>query len=163
MSDVAESPVQAIISISEGAKLAGVARSTVNRKIKAGELSRAQGGGVQIAELERVFGKLQDPSKLEREEVEQGGALGHFAPSDAPSHATDVPRWLVDQLERLQDQNDALLERLAEKDRVLQEAEERAERREQVWRTQLDKVTMLLPPPPATPEPPRSFWSRMFG
>jgi len=159
MFDVAEPPVQAIISISEGARLAGVARSTVNRKIKAGELSRAQGGGVQVAELERVFGKLRDLSELEREEVEQGGASGH----SAPSSAAGVPRWLVDQLERLQDQNDALLKRLAEKDRVLQEAEERAERREQVWRTQLDKVTMLLPPPPAMPEPPRIFWSRMFG
>lgn len=52
----------AIISISEAARLTGKGRSTIQRKLKSGELSKvAQGDGspgVDTSELIRVFGEL---------------------------------------------------------------------------------------------------------
>ena len=164
MSEVVEAPVSAVVTVSQGARLAGVARSTVNRKIKAGELSRAQGGGVQIVELERVFGKLKTPEEVEAEEMEQGGATGQSAPADAPVQSgAGTPRWLIEQMERLQDQNDVLLERLAEKDEVLREAEARADRKEETWMRQIDKLTHLLPAPePVAPTPAKQGWLERF-
>ena len=49
-----------LVSKSEAARLAGVTRQTIHRKIKSGDLS-ASGGQIDTSELLRVFGTLQRP------------------------------------------------------------------------------------------------------
>ena len=49
----------ALVSKSEAARLAGVSRTTIHRKIKDGQLS-ATSGKVDTAELIRVFGEISD-------------------------------------------------------------------------------------------------------
>lgn len=48
----------ALLSITDSAKAAGCARSTIYDKIKSGELSRDSSGKIDTAELLRVFGQL---------------------------------------------------------------------------------------------------------
>ena len=163
---VAEPPIRsAIVTVTEAAELADVARSTINRKIKAGELSREPGGGVQVAELERVFGalRLSGAAADDAEHApEHGGAPLHAAPAHV-EHG--IPRWLVEQLTRLQDQNEMLLEQLAQKDTALQSATEA--HREEVTRM-LGRLDRLLPAPIDLGEPDATgtsnagFWRRLF-
>jgi len=49
-----------LVSKTEAAKLAGVTRQTIHRKVKSGDLS-AIGGEIDTSELLRVFGTLQRP------------------------------------------------------------------------------------------------------
>lgn len=58
-----------LLSVTEAAKVAGCARSTIYDKINSGELSRSPGGKIDTAELHRVFGELQTPS-LQQPDVE---------------------------------------------------------------------------------------------
>lgn len=65
------------VSISEAARLAKCSRGTLYKKIKSGELS-STGEGIDVAELERVFGRLRgvpseqdDVSSVVREPVIQ--------------------------------------------------------------------------------------------
>jgi len=51
-----------LLSVTEAAKIAGCARSTIYDKINSGELSRSPGGKIDTAELQRVFGDLQTVS-----------------------------------------------------------------------------------------------------
>lgn len=102
-----------IVSITEAAKLTGRARSTLYRKINAGELStskQADGSdGIDTSELIRVFGELQQP-----------GATRDVAPatprdSDAtPPASPEIPRetrLLREQIALLQDQLEEAKER----------------------------------------------------
>lgn len=54
------------LSLSQAAKLAGKSKSTLSRSIKNGRLSAKPGGNgqflIDVAELERVFGPLQQPN-----------------------------------------------------------------------------------------------------
>ena len=50
-----------LLSVTEAAKVAGCARSTIYEKINNGQLSRSAGGKIDTAELQRVFGELQTP------------------------------------------------------------------------------------------------------
>lgn len=73
----------AILSISEAARKAGVARSTIQRKLKEGSLSairRPDGTrGIETSELYRVFGepqgRQQDASAVQPETEHQERAL----------------------------------------------------------------------------------------
>lgn len=55
----------AVVSISEAARLAGKSRKTIQRYVADGRISMSQnvsgGKGIDIAELERVFGELSQP------------------------------------------------------------------------------------------------------
>ena len=52
-----------LVSKSEAARLVGVTRQTIHRKIKAGELS-ATGSEIDTSELIRVFGAISDGHSL---------------------------------------------------------------------------------------------------
>ena len=56
---IQESDYMPLVSKSEAARLVGVTRQTIHRKIKAGELS-ATGSEVDTSELIRVFGAISD-------------------------------------------------------------------------------------------------------
>lgn len=167
---VAKPPVRpAVVTVTEAAELADVARSTINRKIKAGGLSREPGGGIQVAELERVFGTLGLPGEslgaadAMAHAPEHDGALLHAAPAHV-EHG--IPSWLLEQLSRLQGQNEMLLAQLAQKDTALQSAAEA--HREELTRM-LGRLDRLLPAPadagePVAATPPDAgFWRRLFG
>jgi hypothetical protein len=60
----------AIVNITKAAKLAGVTRTTIYKKLSAGELSKVSGGKIDTSELERVFGPLtQEPEQAKQKDV----------------------------------------------------------------------------------------------
>jgi chromosome segregation ATPase len=95
-----------IVSVTSAAKLAGVSRTTIYEKIKAGELSRT-GEGIDTAELLRVFGELKTIKQPSLE-------------SPSPD-SNDMVNWLRNQidtrdqkLEELEDELTDTQQRLAE-------------------------------------------------
>jgi hypothetical protein len=56
-----------LVSKTEAAKLAGVTRQTIHRRVKSGDLS-ATGGEIDTSELLRVFGTLQRPLDITDED-----------------------------------------------------------------------------------------------
>ena len=69
-----------LVSKSEAARLAGVTRQTIHRKIKSGDLS-ASGGQIDTSELLRVFGTLQRP--LDINDKDSGNKPWTTAPDPA--------------------------------------------------------------------------------
>lgn len=137
-----------MLSVTEAAEAAGVSRTTIYERVRAGELSKSA-DGIDTAELLRVFGSLVSTGTDDT-------ATDVTAAVDATAAATHVA-WLRE----LVDRQAKLIERQAED---LREADARAERREDTWMRQLDRLTALLPAPtPVEPEPARGFWHRLFG
>ena len=64
MSDPDARAVPAVLSVRAAASLANVSRSTIQRAAASGRLSREPGGGIQVVELERVFGPLTMPVEV---------------------------------------------------------------------------------------------------
>lgn len=86
------------VNISEAAKLAGVSRSTLYRAIESGRLSKAD-KGLDVAELERVYGRLRTPGEVVR-----------GASTDRPKNA--LVEHLPGQLDVLRQQLDFLQRQL---------------------------------------------------
>lgn len=79
------------VSMSEAARLAGVSRQTLYRKVDAGELSvERDGDSVQVdtSELLRVFGTLQSTDSTDSRKTSNGGAV--TAP-DTPAGQSVTP------------------------------------------------------------------------
>jgi len=138
-----------MLSVTEAAEIAGVSRTTIYDRLKSGDLSKTP-DGIDPAELLRVFGELK------------AGSVDRSSGDPLPA-SPEMIRWLRE----LVDQQRATIER---KDALLQEAEEkaaeerqRADERLQNVLSQLDRTTALLPAPDPSPEPPRGFWSKLFG
>jgi len=89
-----------LLSLTDAAKLAGVSRATLYRKLKSGELSatkRRDGSrAIDTAELVRVFGELQQP------------ATSHAVASETPRDAPDGPETPLGQVEALKAQLEGL-------------------------------------------------------
>jgi hypothetical protein len=102
-----------VIGFSEAARLAQVARSTIQRKVKRGELSairRPDGAyGIEVAELERVFGTLQTVAPLDDPSRQP---LGRSAPPPTEADSQRVA-GLERQLERLERELDTAHQREA--------------------------------------------------
>ena len=155
-----------LLTVTEAAEAAGVSRSTLYRAIEAGELTRTPDKRVDVAELVRVYGELRTPIEA------TVAASGTDAPArsagegsesrDPASHAA----WLQGLVETQNATIARLHSQLEAAAADLREADVRAERREETWMRQLDRMTALLPAPaepPPEPEPPRGFWSRLVG
>lgn len=139
-----------MLSVTEAAEAAGVSRTTIYERVRAGELSKSA-DGIDTAELLRVFGSLVSTGTDDTAPVTDVTAA-----VDAAAAATHVA-WLRE----LVDRQAKIIERQAED---LREADARAERREDTWMRQLDRLTALLPAPtPVEPEPARGLWHRLFG
>ena len=142
------------LSVSEAAKAAGVARSTLYEKIKDGEISRAPDKTIDTAELVRVFGELTGDRPSDG--VGQGeGASG----SERAAHAL----WLQELADRQQTQIERLQATVERQAEQLREADERAAAERGRLLAQLDRTTALLPAPAEAPAQSRNLWSRMFG
>ncbi|MEE9318811.1 MAG: hypothetical protein V3U76_00035 [Granulosicoccus sp.] len=74
-----------LLSVTEAAKVAGCARSTIYEKINAGQLSRSAGGKIDTAELHRVFGELQTPAQQQ--------------PNDTPDKSDTMASELLDMVQ----------------------------------------------------------------
>jgi|GEM_PF-1790301 len=133
------------LTVSEAAKAAGVARSTLYRAIEAGELSRSTDKKIDTSELLRVYGELHV--------VEEGEdtASSKSVPVESGTHAA----WLQDLVETQNATIARLHEQIERQTEDLREADARAERKEQAWMRQLDKITALLPSPEPVPETPK--------
>lgn len=147
--------VRCRITITDAAKAAGVARSTIYDRVSAGELSRGPTGQIDTAELLRVFGELHAPP--EPGENDDEGDAAAVAASTAWLH--ELADRQLDQIERLT----ATIDRQAAE---LREADMRAADERRGLLSRLDRMTLLLPPPAsatAEPEPSRGWWRRLLG
>jgi hypothetical protein len=99
-----------VVTVTEAAKLAGVSRTTVYEKIKAGELSKGP-SGIDTAELLRVFGELKQPdqSSPEKPNVESNDMLIWLRDQvDARDHKlTELEDELTDTKQRLTEHREA--------------------------------------------------------
>jgi len=138
-----------LLSISEAAKAAGVARSTIYEKIKEGELTRSADKKIDTADLLRVFGELKNDSAKSESEVGSPQAVAQSL-------------WLQELADRQQDQIERLQATIERQAAELRTVEERAGQREQAWLQQIDKMTTALLPAPES-EPKRGVLAKLFG
>lgn len=138
------------VSISEGAKLAGVSRSTLNRHLKDGAISKHRDNSgrpfVDTSELLRFYGELSQENRTEQDTVGQ--------------HRTAQNGQYVSELERRLLAAEAALDL----ERVRRESEEeqrsKAEEAAVHWRTQAERLTLLLSDQRGQQPP---WWQRAFG
>ena len=95
-----------IVTIQEAVKLTGKSRSTINRYISTGKLSKSN-GGVDTSELIRVFGPLKGASDTPKTNHD----------NDSVTHRE---QWLMNQVDSLQKQlNELKAESLEREKRLL--------------------------------------------
>jgi hypothetical protein len=131
------------VNKSQAAKMAGVSRPTIDKKIKIGELSvekKADGSvEIDVSELERVFGSLVAPDAAQppRKNLH----------SDTPQVVT----VLQSQIELLQREVYTLRE------------ERERDRREREQLLEIIQSQTRLLPAPKGPEEKKSWWQRWFA
>jgi hypothetical protein len=140
------------VNFSQAARMAGSTRATIHRYVNEGKLSviHEQDGKrvIDVAELERVFGKLKTPDTVSHDR--------QFLHSDTPQ----ITVILQSQIERLERQMDVLRqERDAERHARERERDEQRQERERLHSI-IEKQTLLLPKPQEeTPPKKRRWWS----
>lgn len=139
------------VSISEGARLAGVSRSTLNRHLNDGALSKHRDNAgrpyVETSELMRFYGELSQPDRTEQDGVGQRGTAHIRQDVSELEHKLITAEAALD-LERVR--------REAEQDR-----REAAEEAAAKWQAQAERLTTLLTDQRQTTTQP--FWKRLFG
>lgn len=145
----------AIVSISEAARLTGKSRTTVQRNIAAGKLSKSSNGdGVDTAELLRVFGAfksaaLQHDSKNEivHDEAVNGAAVH------------DALNLEIKHLKELLEQKDEHYKQM------IAAKEKHIESLDNAMRLLEDQRQKITPAPQEEPkkEPPKGFIKRLFN
>ena len=135
------------VSKSQAAKMASVSRPTIDKKIRSGQLSvKKKDDGtteIDVAELERVFGKLVVPDDVKP------------LRKDLHTDTSQVATILQSQIDRLQ--------------RELDVNRQGWEREREKYQEQIDKLlevvknqTLMLAAP-KEPEPKKTFWQRLFS
>ena len=145
------------LNISQAAKTAGVARSTIQRKIKQGELScetDEQGKKViDIAELNRVYKNLQVPDATP-DGVEQSEAMRQYTTPDSAKMLQKENTLLKEQVEDLRQEREIAREREKELRGLAKGLQE--ELKEQ-------RILLLPSPENAKKQKKQGFWARVFG
>ena len=133
------------LNISQAARTAGVARSTIQRKIKQGELScetDEQGKKViDIAELNRVYKNLQVPDATP-DGVEQSGAMSQHTTPDTEKMIQKENTLLKEQVEDLRQEREIAREREKELRGLAKGLQEELK----------EQRTLLLPAPAEQPK-----------
>jgi len=144
-----------LLTVTEAAHAAGVARSTIYDRVNAGELTRTPDKRIDVTDLLRLYPSLNMPGEGDPSEPQN-------EPESAPAGSDSA--WLKELVESQARTIERLHGQLETAATDLRESDARAERREQVWRSQVDRLTAMLPAPAnSEPELPRGFWSRLFG
>lgn len=133
------------VNLTQGAKLAGVSRSTLNRHLKEGKISRVTGENgkpcVDTSELQRVYGGLSHETSSQDVPMKQ-----HETPLDTAKNGIEIAV--------LRAELNAAKERLEETQKDRDE-----------WKGQAKTLSMLLtdqrPTGPIAPQ--RSFLKGLFG
>jgi hypothetical protein len=126
------------VSISEAARLTGKARSTIQRHVQQGKVSKGKDAGgnpvIDTSELERVYGPLQ----------QRGSSIGHSIGQRAAPHEAGAGRGETEALKR--------------ENALLREQVDDLRKDRDHWRQQ---ATALLTD--RRQAGPRSFWSWLQG
>lgn len=159
-------PFLAYVGINEAARLAGKGKQQIYRDIQAGKLSWHMGSDgkktLQIADLDRVY-------KLKNKDVTGNGNShqNRELPPSQPNVTNQIPVETAVELAVLKER----VSRLEDENRDLKQTRDRL-------LDQNHRLTLLLPPPPATivapeaapeperisePRPRQSFWKRLFS
>lgn len=153
------------ISIAEAAKTLKVGRSTIYKKIEAGELSRSHSGKVDTSELFRVFGSSPKTPKTHQDTTPKTLVDKSQDTFKTPQDTGNKPD-LSAQIAHLQAENTQLRERLTETREQARENQAKAEEREQWQRGQMERLTdtikLLEAPRTATPSPLARWWKSIF-
>jgi Helix-turn-helix domain len=141
------------VNISQAARMAGVSRPTIHKKINEGALSAEKANGqtfIDVSELERVFGTLRLP--------------GPPTPTRQDLHleTPQVISLLQSHIERLERELDTMREE-TERERRAREREEEAHRAER-WRLYgiIEKQALQLPLPTETVGIEKKPWWRRW-
>jgi len=142
------------VSISEGARLADVSRSTLNRHIKEGKISRHRNGSgkpyVETSELIRFYGELSQPDRTESDSIGQ--------------RRTTMDGQLLSDVERELIKVQAAFDAEKVRREVEQERRELAEAETAKWQKQAERLTMLLTDQREhSDQQKRGLWARLFG
>ncbi|MBV9470575.1 MAG: hypothetical protein JOZ57_15150 [Abitibacteriaceae bacterium] len=142
------------VGLNEAARLTGASKTTILKYAEESKLSfelNPQGKKVyQVAELERVFGRLKTPTSSEE------GQQDHSEPPEIPPQTALEMALLKAEVRRLEDQNHLLAKNAED------------------WQQQAERLTLMLthrpepepvpaPTTQSTPEPPKGFLQRLFG
>ena len=87
-----------LVSVSEAAKLTGVARQTINRHIRSGKLSAVHKNGKKVidtSELIRVYGEIKLPN------IPKNGTQNNENVPQSSTNQTELISKLIAQVERL--------------------------------------------------------------
>ena len=146
-------------TLGTAAEAVGVSKSTIYRAVKAGRLSatRNDDGEYQIdpAELHRAYEPVA--ARAEERAVTQDATASGTAEETAAAAGLKHLQWL-------QSLADDQRRQLREKDEVIADQLRIMEERDDAWRRRFEALEQkLLPAPGQTPEPPRGFWSKVFG
>lgn len=153
------------LNITQAAQAVGKHRSTLQRHIKDGTLSKEEDGTgnpvIDVAELQRVYGSFDIATDATPPQMR------HVRQSDAPQNDSEI-RVLEVKLEALERERDAALREVREeRDRHSETKTEKARLFDMLEQAQ--KTIAALPPANAKPDtseqPPakRGLWKRMFG
>lgn len=154
-----EFEAMAKLTISEAARVAGVARSTLHRAINQGRMSLGSDGKVDTSELLRLGYTLQGVAQQDRDSLRH-----HATPATPVTLQDESPRlfWLEQERDLLQRERDLLqreLDAAREREREATERERSAREREANLLHMLDQSQMrydrllAAPTPTAAPTP----------
>lgn len=104
------------VNIQKAIELTGVSRSTIQRHIKAGKLTKTD-KGIDTAELIRVYGELKPVNESVKVKQSNEAPLNHD--------------WLMAQIEQLQNELKQVKNEAMERERQALEREKQAHEREQ--------------------------------
>ncbi len=142
------------VSISEAARLAGVSRSTLNRHLQNGAISKHRDASgrpyIETSELLRFYGELSQPDRTDQDIVGQ--------------HGTGQLKPVVSDLERKLYEAQAALDLETVRREAEEAAREKAEAGEAHWRAQAERLTLLLTDQrKGLGGDRRPWWERLFG